>query len=70
VTTGAESEGDRANRHQRALFNHIAERYEASRPGYPPHVVEFVIETAGLGSGTALLEIGCGTGGSKPGAAS
>jgi ubiquinone/menaquinone biosynthesis C-methylase UbiE len=63
VTTGPESERDQAKRrHQRTLFDHIAERYEASRPGYPSRVVEFVITTAGLGPGTAVLEIGCGTG--------
>jgi ubiquinone/menaquinone biosynthesis C-methylase UbiE len=63
VTHGTESEQDRTKRHrQRALFDGIAERYEASRPGYPPHVVEFVTTTAGLGPGSAVLEIGCGTG--------
>jgi ubiquinone/menaquinone biosynthesis C-methylase UbiE len=63
VTHGTESEQDRNKRHhQRALFDGIAERYEASRPGYPAHVVEFVTTTAGLGPGAAVLEIGCGTG--------
>lgn len=63
MTHGTESEQDRTKRHrQRALFDGIAERYEASRPGYPPHVVEFVTTTAGLGPGSAVLEIGCGTG--------
>jgi SAM-dependent methyltransferase len=63
VTTGAESERDRERRHhQRTLFDGIAERYEASRPGYPARVVEFVAATAGLGPGAAVLEIGCGTG--------
>lgn len=33
----------------------IAGRYEASRPGYPAHVVEFVTTTAGLGPGVAVL---------------
>jgi ubiquinone/menaquinone biosynthesis C-methylase UbiE len=61
--TGTESERDRDKRHyQRTLFDSIAERYEASRPGYPGHVVEFVTATAGLGTGAAVLEIGCGTG--------
>jgi SAM-dependent methyltransferase len=63
VTTGTESERDRDKRHyQRALFDGIAERYEASRPGYPAHVVEFVTATAGLAAGDAVLEVGCGTG--------
>jgi ubiquinone/menaquinone biosynthesis C-methylase UbiE len=63
VTPGTESEQERNKRHyQRALFDGIAERYEASRPGYPAHVVEFIIATAGLAPGAAVLEIGCGTG--------
>jgi ubiquinone/menaquinone biosynthesis C-methylase UbiE len=63
VTHGTESEQDRNKRHhQRVLFDGVAQRYEASRPGYPAHVVEFVTTTAALGPGAAVLEIGCGTG--------
>jgi ubiquinone/menaquinone biosynthesis C-methylase UbiE len=63
VTTGAESERERDQRHyQRALFDGIAERYQASRPGYPVHVAEFVTSTAGLRPRSAVLEVGCGTG--------
>jgi ubiquinone/menaquinone biosynthesis C-methylase UbiE len=63
VATGAESEGDRdKRRRQRTLFDDIAERYEASRPGYPARVTEFVTTTAALAPGAAVLEIGCGTG--------
>lgn len=63
VTTGAESEQDRAKRHrQRTLFDAIAERYEESRPSYPSRVTEFVTTTAALAPGAAILEIGCGTG--------
>jgi ubiquinone/menaquinone biosynthesis C-methylase UbiE len=63
VTTGTESQRERNRRHrQRALFDGIAARYEASRPGYPAHAVEFVTATAGLGPGAAVLEVGCGTG--------
>ena len=63
MTAGPESERGRIKRHrQRVLFDRVAERYEASRPGYPAHVVDFVIATAGLGAGAAVLEIGCGTG--------
>ena len=63
MAIGAESEGDRdKRRHQRTLFNDIAEQYEESRPGYPARVAEFVTATTGLGPGAAILEIGCGTG--------
>jgi ubiquinone/menaquinone biosynthesis C-methylase UbiE len=63
VATGTESQQERDKRHhQRALFDSIAGRYEACRPGYPAHVVEFVTMTAGLGPGAAVLEVGCGTG--------
>ena len=63
MVTGTESERDRTKRHyQRTLFDGIAGQYEASRPGYPAHVMEFVAATAGLGPGAAVLEIGCGTG--------
>ena len=63
MTTGNESARERSKRHyQRTLFDGIAERYESSRPGYPPRVVEWVAATGGLGPGAAVLEIGCGTG--------
>ena len=63
VATGTESERDRdKRRHQRTLFDSVAERYEASRPGYPARIVEFVAATAGLGPGAGVLEVGCGTG--------
>jgi ubiquinone/menaquinone biosynthesis C-methylase UbiE len=63
VTAGAEPEPDRIKRHhQRSLFDGIAARYEAFRPGYSVHVVDFIIATAGLGAESVVLEIGCGTG--------
>jgi len=59
----AETEEMRARRrHRRALFAGIADRYRAFRRGYPPETVRFVIDTAGLGPGGAVLEVGCGTG--------
>ena len=49
-------------RHRRALFDGVADRYRASRRGYPPASVRFIIDTARLGPGSAVLEVGCGTG--------
>jgi SAM-dependent methyltransferase len=60
-----ESEGDpeRAKRrYQRGLFDSVARLYQATRPGYPAELVEFVAVTAGIGAGSPVLEVGCGTG--------
>ena len=60
-----ETEGgaERARRrYQRGLFDGVARLYQATRPGYPAELVEFVAATAGIGAGAAVLEVGCGTG--------
>ena len=58
-----ETEDQRLRRHQRrALFNAVAELYDASRRGYPKEIVDFMITTARLAPGSAVLEVGCGTG--------
>jgi ubiquinone/menaquinone biosynthesis C-methylase UbiE len=49
-------------RHQRTLFDGAAQLYDASRLGYPADIVEFIVVTAGLGTGSTVLEVGCGTG--------
>ena len=49
-------------RRRRVLFDGVAERYQASRRGYPPGIVQFAIETARLPPGSRVLEVGCGTG--------
>ena len=46
----------------RTLFDGVAERYDAARPRYPRVVVDDLVALAGLGSGSRVLEIGCGTG--------
>jgi len=59
----AETEEMRSKRrHRRTLFDGVAELYQASRRGYPPEIVGFVAETARLKPGSAVLEVGCGTG--------
>ncbi|MGH3190253.1 MAG: class I SAM-dependent DNA methyltransferase [Streptosporangiaceae bacterium] len=60
---GAESGQERSKRrHQRTLFDSVAQLYEASRLGYPSDIVELAVATAGRGAGSTVLEIGCGTG--------
>jgi 2-polyprenyl-3-methyl-5-hydroxy-6-metoxy-1,4-benzoquinol methylase len=49
-------------RHRRTLFDGIAELYDDSRLGYPRDIVDFVMATAGVGAGSDVLEVGCGTG--------
>jgi SAM-dependent methyltransferase len=43
-------------------YSDAAEAYQLARPKYPPDVIDFAIETAGLKVGSRLLEIGCGPG--------
>ena len=63
VAEMTEDHAERAKRrYQRGLFDGVARLYQATRPGYPPELVEFVAATAGVGAGAAVLEVGCGTG--------
>jgi ubiquinone/menaquinone biosynthesis C-methylase UbiE len=58
-----EDETERAKRlYQRGLFDDVASLYQATRPGYPPGLAEFVAATASVGAGERVLEVGCGTG--------
>ena len=59
--TEGETERDR-RRHQRGLFDGVARLYAATRPGYPRELADFAATTAGAGAGSAVLEVGCGTG--------
>jgi ubiquinone/menaquinone biosynthesis C-methylase UbiE len=60
---GNESEqARRKRRHQRTLFDRVAELYDDSRRGYPAEIVDYMVATAGLTRGSDVLEVGCGTG--------
>jgi ubiquinone/menaquinone biosynthesis C-methylase UbiE len=60
---GAETERARTKRrYQRTLFDGVAQLYDDSRLGYPTEVIEFAVATAGVGVGSDVLEVGCGTG--------
>ena len=46
----------------RGTFDAAAERYDRVRPGYPPALIDDLTRLAGIGQGSRVLEIGCGTG--------
>ena len=47
---------------RRTVHNEIAEEYDRSRPGYPAAVGADIAFLANLGTGSSILEVGCGTG--------
>jgi ubiquinone/menaquinone biosynthesis C-methylase UbiE len=58
-----ETEAERNLRERRrAVFDQAAERYDATRSGYPEQMLSVMLEAAGAAPGSRLLEIGCGTG--------
>jgi SAM-dependent methyltransferase len=46
----------------RAVFDEDAELYDRARPGYPDALYDDLFVLAGIGAGSRVLEIGCGTG--------
>lgn len=50
------------NEHLRATFTGDAERYDRARPGYPAALYDDLVALTGIGPGSRVLEIGCGTG--------
>jgi ubiquinone/menaquinone biosynthesis C-methylase UbiE len=63
MTSETETEPERGKRRrQRKLFNGVAELYQDTRPGYPDELIDFVVTTAGIAAGGAVLDVGCGTG--------
>jgi SAM-dependent methyltransferase len=43
-------------------FTGLAATYARYRPDYPPPVVDFILQRCGLGPGSRLVDVGCGTG--------
>jgi len=63
VAVATESQEQRREREQRrALFDSVAELYDTARQSYPAEVADGLVANAGAGRGSAVLEIGCGTG--------
>jgi len=46
----------------RTTFGQDADLYDQARPGYPAQIFEDLVQLAGLGPRSRVLEIGCGTG--------
>jgi SAM-dependent methyltransferase len=47
---------------RRSTFDEAAELYDRARPGYPTALLDDLVELAGIGPGSRVLEIGPGTG--------
>ncbi len=47
---------------RRRTFDEVADVYAAARRPYPEELVDDLVRLAGLGRGSAVVEIGCGTG--------
>jgi SAM-dependent methyltransferase len=47
---------------RRVTFDEVAELYATARRGYPDEVVDDLVDLAGLAPGSAVVEVGCGTG--------
>jgi ubiquinone/menaquinone biosynthesis C-methylase UbiE len=46
----------------RKSFNRVAALYDKWRPGYPEELFAEIGKITGLGRGSRVLEVGCGTG--------
>jgi SAM-dependent methyltransferase len=44
------------------LFNEVPELYDRVRPAYPGELFADLVAITGVGSGSSVLEVGCGTG--------
>ena len=45
-----------------SVFNEVPELYDRTRPTYPDALFADLTEITGLGQGSRVLEVGCGTG--------
>lgn len=54
--------GERDRPRLRHTFNDVAELYDRARPGYPAQLFDDLVGLTGIGPGSRVLEIGCGTG--------
>ena len=50
------------DRNVRIVFDQAAAVYDTARPGYPPRLIDKLIELTRLPADARILEIGCGTG--------
>lgn len=58
-----EPDEERETRRRRRLtFDAVADLYQSTRRGYPSELLEQIVATAGVGDGSQVLEVGCGTG--------
>jgi SAM-dependent methyltransferase len=53
---------DPRRRELKTTFDTAAETYDRARPKYPEAIFDDLIKMTGLGAGSSLLEVGCGTG--------
>ncbi|MDN3023984.1 class I SAM-dependent methyltransferase [Streptomyces sp. S.PB5] len=44
------------------VFNEVPELYDRVRPGYPDELFADLVAVTGMGEGSSVLEVGCGTG--------
>lgn len=50
------------HRERRTTFDEVAELYDRARPTYPGELFDDLLEITGLGPGSRIVEVGCGTG--------